>query len=135
MGYAFCELAAKTWSMASKEGTANAADCRRSSRYMQYANRLGAFRSHFNAALMFNVLMVPQPNSQPGINHDTERRTEARVLADFYGTLINAHRELTFEESPSLNAKLVPPVNRVGRLAELKHTLHDARANTIDRQS
>ena len=49
---------------------------------------------------------------------------------DFYEALIEAHRELTPEQSHALNARLVLLLaNQIGRLDLLKQALHAARAS------
>ena len=51
---------------------------------------------------------------------------------DFYEALIDAHRELSVEQSHELNAKLVLLLaNQVGRLDLLKEALAAARENTL----
>lgn len=62
---------------------------------------------------------------------DTEPGLEA--ADDFYEALIEAHRDLSLEQSHELNAKLVLLLaNQVRRLDVLKAALHAARANTLD---
>jgi Protein of unknown function (DUF2783) len=47
---------------------------------------------------------------------------------DFYEALIDAHRDLSPEQSHALNARLVLLLaNRIGKLGELKQALADAR--------
>jgi hypothetical protein len=49
---------------------------------------------------------------------------------DFYEALIEAHRDLTTEQSHSLNARLVLLLaNQIGRFDVLKQALHAARAS------
>ena len=51
---------------------------------------------------------------------------------DFYEALIDAHRDLSVEQSHELNAKLVLLLaNQVGRLDLLKEALAAARENTL----
>jgi hypothetical protein len=51
---------------------------------------------------------------------------------DFYEALIDAHRELSAEQSHELNAKLVLLLaNHVGQLGVLRQALHAARASTL----
>ena len=51
---------------------------------------------------------------------------------DFYEALIDAHRELSAEQSHELNAKLVLLLaNHIGSLAVLKEALAAARRNTL----
>jgi Protein of unknown function (DUF2783) len=48
---------------------------------------------------------------------------------DFYQALIDAHRDLSPEQSHALNARLVLLLaHRIGRLAVLKQALDEARA-------
>ena len=51
---------------------------------------------------------------------------------DFYEALIDAHRELSLEQSHALNAKLVLLLaNQVGRIDVLREALQAARTSTI----
>ena len=51
---------------------------------------------------------------------------------DFYEALIDAHRELSLEQSHALNTKLVLLLaNQVGRIDVLREALQAARTSTI----
>lgn len=60
--------------------------------------------------------------------------TEPHLSApdDFYEALIDAHRDLTLEQSQALNARLVLLLaNHIGTLAVLKEALAAARSSAV----
>jgi len=60
--------------------------------------------------------------------------TEPNIAApdEFYEALIDAHRDLSIEQSHELNAKIVLLLaNQVGELDVLKAVLSAARSNTL----
>ena len=65
----------------------------------------------------------------------TSLTTEPNLSApdDFYEALIDAHRDLSAEQSQMLNAKLVLLLaNHIGSMAVLSQALQAARANLRD---
>jgi hypothetical protein len=69
---------------------------------------------------------------QPNLSEPGQRYFRAFTPGDdFYEALIEAHRDLSDEQSQLLNAKLILLLaNQVGDIAVLKQTLAIARAGT-----